>query len=133
MENLEGGGVMSTFGEGVEVYGKLAKVIQRFRCDRPNEWTMDEFIREAQKLQKENDELKTSLRSYENMVSNRICYTTKELSKLKADAIREAVDNVIPYDDRTYWDDESSTIKSTKHICGSKLKRYADKLEQDNE
>ena len=33
--------------DGVEVDSKLGKYIQAFRCDRPDEWTMGEFIRIA--------------------------------------------------------------------------------------
>lgn len=39
--------------EGVEVESKLGKLIQAFRCDRPDEWTMDEFIRMAEDMHKE--------------------------------------------------------------------------------
>ena len=30
---------------------KLSERLQRFRADRPDEWTMDEFIREAKELE----------------------------------------------------------------------------------
>ena len=39
--------------EGVEVDSNLGKYIQAFRCDRPDEWTMDEFIRIAEDMHKE--------------------------------------------------------------------------------
>ena len=39
--------------EGVEVESKLGKLIQAFRCDRPDEWTMDGFIRMAEDMHKE--------------------------------------------------------------------------------
>ena len=39
--------------EGVEVDSRLGKYIQAFRCDRPDEWTMDEFIRIAEDMHKE--------------------------------------------------------------------------------
>ena len=39
--------------EGVEVESKLGRLIQAFRCDRPDEWTMDEFIRIAEDMHKE--------------------------------------------------------------------------------
>ena len=39
--------------EGVEVESKLGKLIQAFRCDRPDEWTMDEFIRQAEDMHAE--------------------------------------------------------------------------------
>ena len=39
--------------EGVEVESKLGKLIQAFRCDRPDEWAMDEFIRQAEDMHAE--------------------------------------------------------------------------------
>ena len=39
--------------EGVEVESKLGKLIQAFRCDRPDECTMDGFIRVAEDMHKE--------------------------------------------------------------------------------
>jgi len=36
---------------------KLSEHIQSFRADRPDEWTMDEFIREAVKLEQQNAKL----------------------------------------------------------------------------
>lgn len=40
---------------------KLGKRMQWFRADRPDEWLMDEFIREAEKLASELDEAKSQL------------------------------------------------------------------------
>ena len=39
--------------DGVEAESKLGKLIQAFRCDRPDEWTMDDFIRMAEDMHKE--------------------------------------------------------------------------------
>ena len=39
--------------EGVEVESKLGKLLQAFRCDRPSEWQMDEFIRMAEDMHQE--------------------------------------------------------------------------------
>jgi len=39
--------------EGVEVESKLGKLMQAFRCDRPSEWQMDEFIQMAEDMHKE--------------------------------------------------------------------------------
>lgn len=39
--------------DGVEVYSKLGRLIQAFRCDRPSEWQMDEFIQMAEDMHKE--------------------------------------------------------------------------------
>jgi hypothetical protein len=38
----------------------LAEELQCWRCERPDEWKMDEFIREAQKLIDELEECKLS-------------------------------------------------------------------------
>lgn len=47
--------------DGVEVDSKLGRLIQAFRCDRPSEWQMDEFIQMAEDMHKEI----TSLREAE--------------------------------------------------------------------
>ena len=39
--------------DGVEVDSKLGRLIQAFRCDRPSEWQMDEFIQLAEDMHKE--------------------------------------------------------------------------------
>ena len=39
--------------DGVEVDSKLGCLIQAFRCDRPSEWQMDEFIQMAEDMHKE--------------------------------------------------------------------------------
>ena len=39
--------------DGVEVDSKLGRLIQAFRCDRPSEWQMDEFIQMAEDMHKE--------------------------------------------------------------------------------
>lgn len=36
---------------------KLSIELSKWRCDRPDEWKMDEFIRNAEKLQAERDAL----------------------------------------------------------------------------
>lgn len=43
---------------------KLGKRMQNLRCDRPDEWAMDDFIRDADNMQKEIDELKNKLELY---------------------------------------------------------------------
>jgi hypothetical protein len=37
---------------------ELSESLRYWRADRPDEWTMDEFIRAAEKLERENIELK---------------------------------------------------------------------------
>jgi len=37
---------------------ELGQLLQQKRTDRPDEWSMDEFTRMAEKLQAENEELK---------------------------------------------------------------------------
>lgn len=39
--------------DGVEVDSKLGRLIQAFRCGRPSEWQMDEFIQMAEDMHKE--------------------------------------------------------------------------------
>ena len=48
--------------EGVEVESELGKLIQAFRCDRPDEWTMDDFIRMAEEMHQEIEMLKAELK-----------------------------------------------------------------------
>lgn len=36
---------------------KLSTELSKWRCDRPDEWKMDEFIRNAEKLESERDAL----------------------------------------------------------------------------
>lgn len=40
---------------------KLGKLMQAFRADRPDEWTMDDFIRMAEEMHKTNRELLAAL------------------------------------------------------------------------
>jgi hypothetical protein len=42
-------------------YYKLSEVIANYRTDRPDEWSMDIFIRGAEKLEAERDALKKML------------------------------------------------------------------------
>ncbi len=40
---------------------KLSEVIESYRTDRPDEWSMDIFIRGAEKLEAERDALKKTI------------------------------------------------------------------------
>lgn len=40
----------NVFATPDDCHSKLGKRIQQWRADRPDEWLMDEFIREAEKL-----------------------------------------------------------------------------------
>jgi hypothetical protein len=42
-------------------YYKLSEVIASYRTDRPDEWSMDIFIRGAEKLEAERDALQAKL------------------------------------------------------------------------
>ena len=53
---------MMVYCDGVEVNSKLGKLLQAFRCDRPSEWQMDEFIGLAEGMYTEILELKKSNR-----------------------------------------------------------------------
>jgi len=48
--------------DGVEVESKLGRLIQAFRCDRPSEWQMDEFIQMAEDMHKEITRLREAER-----------------------------------------------------------------------
>jgi len=48
----------NVFASEEDCKSKLGKRMQAFRCDRPSEWLMDEFIREVEKL---DDKLKKCL------------------------------------------------------------------------
>ena len=48
--------------DGVEVDSKLGRLIQAFRCDRPSEWQMDEFIQMAEDMHKEITRLREAER-----------------------------------------------------------------------
>jgi len=68
------------------VAGKMAKKLVYWRAERPDEWTMDEFIKDAEQLQKENDELKARMadiqrlceRAYLTITDNYAEYTDGE-------------------------------------------------------
>lgn len=44
-----------------EIKSDLGKKLQVYRADRPDEWTMDEFTREAEKMQVRNAEFEAAL------------------------------------------------------------------------
>tara|TARA_R110002020_G_scaffold180191_1_gene374435 strand:- start:967 stop:1152 length:186 start_codon:yes stop_codon:yes gene_type:complete len=46
------------------------KELEFWRCDRPSEYKMDEFIRSAKKLEKENAELRESLKETQRMLND---------------------------------------------------------------
>ena len=48
---------------------KLSESLIFWRSDRPDEWTMDEFIRQARKLELEAENLKLDLANYEENYS----------------------------------------------------------------
>ena len=52
---------MSTYASEEDCKSELGKQIQRYRADRPDEWTMDEFIRGAEAMQTENERLNVQL------------------------------------------------------------------------
>jgi hypothetical protein len=47
--------------DGVDCKSSLGRLMQAFRCDRPNEWQMDEFIGAAEYMSEVNDALMTAL------------------------------------------------------------------------
>jgi hypothetical protein len=46
----------------------LSGYIKTWRADRPDEWTMDEFIRKAEKLERELQEARELYKSYRSLV-----------------------------------------------------------------
>lgn len=60
------GEIFMVYPIGVKVEGKLANSLQYWRAERPDEWTMDDFIRDAQKLHKKIVELEDELEMYKN-------------------------------------------------------------------
>ena len=51
-----------------EIKSELGKQLQNYRTDRPDEWTMDEFTREAEKMQARIVELEAAIRKIHNIV-----------------------------------------------------------------
>lgn len=49
---------------------KLGRLMQAFRADRPDEWTMDEFIGMAENMHKMNKELLAALESLDDCYSD---------------------------------------------------------------
>lgn len=70
----------------------FGKKLQYWRCERPDEWTMDEFIGEAEKLAEENAQLKAKIENvsadalsnyYENVeLKARIAELEKPIAKI---------------------------------------------------
>ena len=61
---------------------KLSEVIAIYRTDRPDEWSMNIFIRGAEKLEAERDDLQAKLIA-----------TAQELAELKASNFKKSVDS----------------------------------------
>jgi len=47
----------------------LSKKIEGFRCDRPSEWMMDEYMRDAEKLETELTKAKEKVEELEEIVA----------------------------------------------------------------
>ena len=80
----------------------LSEKLEYWRAERPDEWTMDEFIRDAKKLEAENAKLK------------------QDASKIKVEAIREAAIMCCPVSGYVVSDDQAR----------KDLMQYADFLEK---
>jgi len=47
---------------------KLSEYIEAYRIDRPDEWTMDEFVRKAVKLEAERNELAAQVEAFGTLI-----------------------------------------------------------------
>lgn len=126
----------------------LKEKLEFYRAGRPDEWTMDEFIRDAKMMQKENDELKSKLDEL-SMAANEVCIYLNEdkynnigsksalhtqlefvlnqtpqqsLNEIKAQAIEDAI-NVCPF-----YSMETTMESSTITVRINDLKECANKL-----
>jgi len=73
---------------------ELGKKMQAFRADRPSEWLMDEFIREADKLftQTELDQrIEQACREQREMCWSELVELPQLISKTEIDKFREAI------------------------------------------
>ena len=53
---------MNVYASEEDCHSRLGKRLQRARVERPDEWTMDGFIREAEVMQAEIERLKARLK-----------------------------------------------------------------------
>lgn len=58
---------------------KLSDKLQDWRADRPDEWLMDEFIRDAEKLQSERDALAAHVDALENPTDDQLRYAAERV------------------------------------------------------
>lgn len=65
---------------------KLGKLMQAFRADRPDEWTMDDFIRMAEEMHKTNRELLAALEEISRLPS----WRQDECSEIARDAMQKS-------------------------------------------
>lgn len=63
-----------------EIKSDLGKKLQTYRTDRPDEWTMDEFTREAEKMQARNTELKAALNRISRLTNNFHVINAKQIA-----------------------------------------------------
>lgn len=65
---------------------KLGKLMQAFRAARPDEWTMDDFIRMAEEMHKTNRELLAALEEISRLPS----WRQDECSEIARDAMQKS-------------------------------------------
>ena len=58
---------MNVYVSEEDCKSELGKLIHGFRAERPDEWTMDEFIREADKMHDRINELTEALQDIEGI------------------------------------------------------------------
>ena len=101
---------------------ELGKRLQYWRCERPSEWIMDEFIGGVEKLSEENAQLKARVAELESELNSIIAglHSESDINKIKADAIRKAAMSICS-------DNYGAVCYPAEY---DDLNEYADKLER---
>ncbi len=74
---------------------KLSEDIKYWRAERPDEWTMDEFIRAAQKLERELSELRKDKERLDWLIDNNCEIYEPDTALLYCDCDRESIDEMM--------------------------------------
>jgi len=74
---------------------KLSEDIKYWRAERPDEWTMDEFVRAAQKLERELSELRKDKERLDWLIDNNCEIYEPDTALLYCDCDRESIDEMM--------------------------------------
>jgi len=66
---------------------ELIEELKYWRCDRPSEYKMDEFIRSVERLEKECDKYKAALDSIKEITLNNHDHDTLRINKICQEAL----------------------------------------------